>query len=115
MSSDPVPSVPSSFNPPAAPRIKRRLKRVDPLSAGTTLALLYGTISLIVAPLLFIMTSAAAHSSGAHVGGGLAIGAWFAVAIPFLYGLIGFLTGAVGAALYNFLTRWTGGIEIELE
>ena len=30
------------------------------------------------------------------------------------YGIIGFLSGLIGAALYNVFARWIGGIKVEL-
>jgi hypothetical protein len=35
--------------------------------------------------------------------------------MPVLYGLFGILTGAVGAAIYNLVAGWIGGLEVELE
>lgn len=45
-----------------------------------------------------------------------ALGAgWLAlVALPLLYGLVGFLGGALYAWLYNIVSRWVGGIEVDL-
>lgn len=42
-------------------------------------------------------------------------GVGYAIAAPLLYAAIGFLTGALGAALYNLSARWAGGIEVEVE
>ena len=43
------------------------------------------------------------------------LGIVFAIAMPFLYGLTGFVTGALGGLLYNWLSKWVGGVELELE
>ena len=32
-----------------------------------------------------------------------------------MYGLMGVVGGAIGAALYNLVAGWVGGIEVELE
>jgi hypothetical protein len=32
-----------------------------------------------------------------------------------VYGLMGFVMGAIGGLLYNALAAWTGGFELELE
>ena len=42
--------------------------------------------------------------------GGLAIIIW-----PVLYGVIGFISGIIGAALYNLFAKWVGGIKVELQ
>ena len=40
---------------------------------------------------------------------------WVALAaLPLLYGLVGFLGGALYAWLYNIVARWVGGIEVDL-
>jgi hypothetical protein len=35
--------------------------------------------------------------------------------MPLLYGAMGFVSGAIGALLYNALAKWVGGFELELE
>ena len=32
-----------------------------------------------------------------------------------MYGVIGVIGGAIGAALYNLVAGWIGGIEVEME
>lgn len=34
---------------------------------------------------------------------------------PIFYGLLGFITGAVTAVIYNLVVKFIGGIELELE
>ncbi len=35
--------------------------------------------------------------------------------IPVIYGVMGFVVGIIGAAIYNLVAGWIGGIEIEVE
>lgn len=35
--------------------------------------------------------------------------------LPIMYGVIGFVAGAIGAAVYNLVAGFVGGIEIEVE
>jgi len=35
--------------------------------------------------------------------------------MPVLYGVMGFIVGAVGALIYNLIAGWIGGIELRLE
>jgi hypothetical protein len=35
--------------------------------------------------------------------------------MPVLYGIFAIITGAIGAALYNLVAGWVGGIQVELE
>ncbi len=45
-------------------------------------------------------------------GGGS--GLLFAIALPFLYGLVGFAGAAAMCGLYNWVAKYLGGIEIEV-
>src|SRR5579864_9003241 len=42
------------------------------------------------------------------------VGIVLAVLMPVLYGVTGFVSGAIGALLYNLLAKWVGGFELEL-
>ena len=40
---------------------------------------------------------------------------WLAIIVfPIIYGILGFVTGAIGALIYNLSAKWIGGIELEL-
>jgi hypothetical protein len=43
------------------------------------------------------------------------MGIGFAVFAPILYAAMGFLTGVIGAFVYNLVAGWVGGIEVEVE
>ena len=81
----------------------KKLTYIAPLCAGKVLGVLYGTIGLIIAPILFII--------GIVAGKG---GAGFALLLPVLYFVGGFVGGVLIAALYNWTARWTGGFEVQL-
>ena len=38
-----------------------------------------------------------------------------ALAAPFLYAAMGFITGAIAAVIYNLAAGWTGGLEMHFE
>jgi hypothetical protein len=42
-------------------------------------------------------------------------GTLFAVAMPIMYGVFGIIGGAIGAALYNLVAGWVGGIEVQID
>jgi hypothetical protein len=49
------------------------------------------------------------------VGGGTAvIGLIYAICLPIVYGIIGFIGGAIVALVYNLVARFAGGIQVEL-
>ncbi len=35
--------------------------------------------------------------------------------IPVIYGVMGFVVGIIGAAIYNLVAGWIGGIEMDVE
>jgi len=37
------------------------------------------------------------------------------IVFPLVYGIFGFLSGLIGAALYNVFAKWIGGIKVELK
>ena len=79
------------------------------------LALLYGIIGLIFIPFFLIMSAAASQMPAEHRMGMMAFGAGFAIAVPFIYAAMGFIIGVIGAAIYNLVAKWVGGIEVEVE
>ena len=44
-----------------------------------------------------------------------AIGFWALLIFPVLYGIIGFIAGAIGALLYNLVAKSVGGLELEFD
>jgi len=99
-----------------------KLKRIAPLQAGKLLAAFYGLFSLLIVPfMLFFMAvgSLAAKSQGAGAAPPLPImfgmGIGFILLIPVMYAAMGFVFGVLAAALYNLLTRWLGGLELDFE
>lgn len=94
------------------------LKYVHPLRAG----LVFGTFSAVMTfcfMLLYVPLFAlvAAQDSGGP-GGAFAIGMILAMLIfaPLIYWVIGFISGAIGALLYNNLVaKWTGGFKVDFQ
>jgi hypothetical protein len=89
------------------------INSVGVMSFARLMGALYGCLGLIFAPLLlFIGTLESLAGHGKTPFAGLGIG--FAIIAPFLYGALGFIFGVIGAALYNLVASWVGGIELEL-
>jgi len=42
-------------------------------------------------------------------------GAGAIIVFPIFYGLMGFISGLIGAAIYNFFAGWVGGIVVDLD
>ena len=103
--------------------MKRRIKRIAPLQAGKMLGVLYGCMGLIFLPIFMLAGAAGAfaqHAQGGNASGAPAAavaGIMFGMGLfmPVIYGVMGFLLGIIGAAIYNLIARWIGGIEVEVE
>ena len=91
------------------------VKSVGVMSVAKIMGLVYGCLGLIFAPVfLFVgLVGSALGQQKAPFAG--IIGIFAAVCMPVLYGLIGFIMGAIGAFLYNQVARLVGGFELELE
>lgn len=103
---------------------KRILKKIGPLS----LAKIYGVMMFVMALLiaipygLFIIIwsvvggTAAGGNEGLMLGGGGAVmGILVMILMPIIYGLMGFVGGALTAFLYNIFAKFVGGVEVEVE
>lgn len=86
--------------------MRKRIVRVSPIQAGKVLAVLYGIISV---PFALIIAVMAPRYYGANPS------LLFALAIPIIFLVAGFIFTAIGAWLYNLVAKWTGGIEFESE
>lgn len=102
--------------------MKKRLKRIAPVQAGLVLGIIYALFSLLVVPffaLFGLIVSLAPTVATGFPGPAAGLGIGFAIAMtiaaPVMYGSMGFVTGALGALIYNLVARWVGGIELELE
>jgi hypothetical protein len=96
-----------------------RVKRFDVLSVAKILGLCYGAIGLFLIPVFLffgmIASTAAKQQGGMPAGFGAMFGVGMAVMAPIMYGVMGFIMGALGAFVYNLISGWIGGIEVELE
>lgn len=90
------------------------VKSVGVMSAARIMGLLYGCMGLLFAPffLLFGLLGSLVGSDKTPFAG--IFGAVFAILMPVIYGVMGFVMGAIGALLYNLLAKWVGGFELEL-
>lgn len=92
------------------------LKSIGVLSAGKILAALYVLVAFIVGGLFSLVSLAGFAAGGGQDGGAMALlfGAGAVVVLPVVYGVMGFVTGVIMAALYNLMAHFVGGIELEL-
>ena len=91
------------------------LRKIGPLSCAKISGLLYALLGLIggaIFSFISLITSAAGLDSG---GSGFFFGAAAIIVLPIVYGLFGFVGGAISAWLYNIIAGWIGGVEVEFE
>ncbi len=109
--SEPFPKPETNFELPTI--MKKRLINVNPVKLGTTLAVIYGIMSLIVIiPLFLIMSAVGAvgAKNGAQAMPVIFSGV-FMIFLPIIYAVVGFIGGVLAALIYNLVAKWTGGVE----
>ena len=75
-----------------------RIKKVNVLKWGCILGIIYSILGVVVSiPMMFTM------------------GIWAIFVFPFMYGVIGMLGGLLTSWLYNVVSKWIGGMVVEVE
>ena len=99
--------------------MKRTLKSIEPISLAKISGLGYAAMGLLFIPFMFIgpFIMALAPEGEDDIPKGLMIGVAFgiALAMPIIYGAIGFIFGLISGFVYNLIAKWIGGIEVEVE
>lgn len=92
----------------------------DPMSAAKVMALIYGLIGILYGliygcffVLMGLAGAGSARSEGLGVFGVFA-GLMFLVLSPIIFALMGFVSGAIGAFVYNFAVKYTGGLKYRI-
>ena len=94
------------------------LKRLGVLSVAKFAGVFYAGVGLLVGVLFAGLSSiagmagASMHDMPGWIGPMFGVGA--IVLLPLLYGVLGFIFGAVAAGVYNIFSGIIGGIEVEL-
>ncbi|MBI4915953.1 MAG: hypothetical protein HY825_08895 [Acidobacteria bacterium] len=111
----PVPAGESTLEPPVGAKVYWSLTRIDVFSVAKVAGVVYAALGVIVGVVIALATLApkVAALPFPLLRGGVAFLA--IIGAPILYGLIGFVVGAVMAAIYNLAARLTGGISFLLE
>jgi hypothetical protein len=87
--------------------VAQQIKRFSIGQSAKFLGVLYLLFGLIFVPFFLMFEMMAPDGTGGF-------GTMFAVMMPIMYGVFGLIGGAIGAALYNLVAGWVGGIEVEL-
>jgi len=92
----------------------QEIKALNIISVARMLGILYGIMGLVFLPMFLIISAVSGLSGQRDAALGVGIGIVFAVAMPLIYGLMGFVMGALMAWIYNLVARRWGGIELDL-
>ena len=93
------------------------VKRVVPMSVAKVSAALYAILGLIFGGIISVISFAGqALAPDSDDGGmlGMMFGAAAVVLLPLLYACFGFIMSLLMAALYNLVSGWVGGIEVDV-
>ena len=97
------------------------VKRIGPGSAFKVGLVLYGILGLFLGCMMALISMVAGSLTGmagadASLTKMMGIGMGFGAIIifPVLYGVIGGIFAALGAAVYNLVAGWVGGLEVDI-
>jgi hypothetical protein len=92
------------------------IKRVAVLKLAIFQSALMAAFGLIVALIFMVFGAMFSGLAGHQAAGAMGVaGIFMLIILPIFYGVVGFIAGAIGAALYNLIAGIVGGIEIEVE
>lgn len=91
----------------------KTLKRISPKSLGRIMGIMYAIFGFIMGLVVMVITLVS-PAEELEVGGYV-----FGVAAPIfftlIYALMGWIGGYVGAWIYNFVAKKSGGIQFDIE
>jgi hypothetical protein len=93
------------------------VRRVGPLSCAKVMGMLYALMGLIFGACISLFSFIGSAFSPKELPGGFGIlfGVGAIIALPIFYGILGFITSLIGAALYNLVASWVGGVEMDVQ
>jgi hypothetical protein len=94
------------------------VRRVGPLSLAKVSGTLYALVGLLIGGIVSLISLVGGAVAQGDESNGM-IGALFGVAaiilLPVGYGVLGFVTSLIGAAIYNAVAGMVGGVELDLQ
>jgi hypothetical protein len=93
-----------------------KVKKVGILSLANILGILYAILGFIFGVFASMISFLGIAFGEPEMGlFGALFGMGAIILLPIFYGAIGWIGGIVTAFLYNLITKWIGGLEIEVE
>jgi hypothetical protein len=92
------------------------VKRIGPGSAFKVGGAVYALLGLIIGALFSLigMAAGAAMPPNSMPGFSYLFGAGAIIILPICYGLLGGIMAAITAFIYNLVSGWVGGLEVDL-
>src|SRR5690606_21210173 len=87
-----------------------KIEKIGVSSAAKIYGLTLGILGFVVGIFYALFFSAFSGIMDGMGGFGLIM----AIVFPIMYGIMGFIIGALGSVVYNFVASKTGGLEIQL-
>lgn len=87
--------------------MRQQIRKFGIAQTAKVAGVLYGLMGLVFLPFLLVISALSPKDADFGMG--------FALAMPILYGVLGFIGTAIGCALYNFVAKLVGGIEVETD
>ena len=93
-----------------------KIEKIGVSSAAKIYGLTLGILGFVLGIFYAIFLSAFSGLLGNSfpIAGAGGIGIIMVIVFPIMYGIIGFIVGALGAVIYNFVASKMGGLEIQL-
>ena len=94
-----------------------KIKKIGVLSLAKIFGILYAFVGLIFGAFITLFALVAPAFSSSNTPGlfGALFGVGAIILLPIFYGVLGFVSGLITAALYNLVCSWIGGLEVETE
>lgn len=93
----------------------KTLKKIDPMSYAKISGVMGAVIGLIMG-LTFSSLSGFLSIFGAEAAGMMGgLGLLSIMVFPILYAIMGFISGLIGAFIYNIVAGYVGGVKVDLE
>jgi hypothetical protein len=84
-----------------------RVQRFGVAQTAKVIGVMYAALGLLFMPIFLIAAAVAPDGFGLGLG--------VSLLIPIMYGVIGYVMTAIGCWIYNMLSKYTGGIAVDLE
>lgn len=92
-----------------------KIEKIGVSSAAKIYGLTLGALGFVIGLFYALFLSAfSGLLDDFPISGAGGIGIIMVIVFPIIYGIMGFIFGALGAVVYNFVASKTGGLEIQL-